>query len=324
MSTEEVAVKDAEYFMAHPEEFDALSDADQNAFMFGGTPQGEIKSEASPDLADAKKDSEPAKVEEPAKVDQVVQAKDGVHVIPFSELEAARDKAARLEQTAQDQARLIEDLKAAKELDAETGGTKAQEDVMAEYSGEYPELMEDMRPFLEKMMSGEIKRQVDAFKAEVSKDLQPIKDKEEDEARDAHFATIAETHPDYQEVGASDTLRGWIDSKPAFIRSQYDAVLSKGTAEEVVEVLDEFRRAHPAEKPADGKGPDAAALAKMAEEKLKGVPDVVPASLSDAPGGAAVHHDETEAMADMSPLALMARFNSMSPDKIEEKMSRLI
>ena len=70
--SEETVVRDADYFMQHPAEFDAMSDEDQHAFMFGGKPQGETKSEAPPDLTEARE-----AIDSP-----VVQAKDGKNIIP--------------------------------------------------------------------------------------------------------------------------------------------------------------------------------------------------------------------------------------------------
>lgn len=315
------AVKDAEYFMQHPEEFEALSAEDQEAFMFGGIPQGETKSEASPDLTD-KQDPEPAKeatTDKPVVDTPVVQAKDGVHTIPYSELEAAREKAARFEQTAQEQAMLIEDLKAAKAKDAETGGTEAQEAVMAEYAGEYPELMEDLKPYLDGMMAGVIKRMSD-LESKIAQDLQPIQEDKAKAATKAHFDFILEKHPDSEEIAASQEFVAWINSQPSFVRDRYEQIAQNGSAEQVVEMLDAYRKVNPATSDA-GKEPD---LGKTVEGKLAQVKNPVPSSLSEVPGGAAAHHDEAEAMADMSPLALMAKFNNMSPDKIEENMSRII
>jgi hypothetical protein len=59
---EETVVRDVDHFMEHPDEFDALSAADQAHVFSGGTLQGEIKSEASPDLTETK-DVEPVKDE---------------------------------------------------------------------------------------------------------------------------------------------------------------------------------------------------------------------------------------------------------------------
>jgi len=312
---EETVVKDVDHFMQNPDEFEALSVEDQARVFSGETIQGETKSEASPDLTE-KKDEEPVKVE-PKADDPVVQAKDGKNIIPFSELEAAREKAARFEQMAQDQAALIADLKAAQEQDAKTGGTEAQEAVMAEYTGEYPELMEDMKPFLEQMLAGEVRKQVGEALAGINKDLQPIKESAEEAASKAHFDFISTAHPDSEEIAASPEFAAWIESKPAFVREHYHLTASKGTAEQVVELLDEYRKDNPK---ASGK----VDLAGKVDAVLAGIEKTPPSSLSDVPGASAAHHDEAEAIREMSSMAVTAKFMSMSPDKINETMDRLI
>ena len=286
--SEETVVRDADYFMQHPAEFDAMSDEDQHAFMFGGKPQGETKSEAPPDLTEARE-----AIDSP-----VVQAKDGKNIIPYSELEATREKVTRLEQMAQEQAALISDLRAAKELDAETGGTEAQDAVVAEYEGEYPELMDDIKPFLEKMVAGLMDARVKGLEDKV---LQPIRDNEERAIID---------------IGASPEFSAWMNSQPCFARAKYEEVAASGTAGEVVELLDAYRKDMPMAKTASTD------INRLAEEKIAKIKSPVPSSLSDMPGATAAHHDETEAMMDMSSLSLVEKFNHMTPDKIEEVLSR--
>jgi len=49
----------------------------------------------------------------------------------------------------------------------------------------------------------------------------------------------------------------------------------------------------------------------------------VPASLSDIPGSEA-HHDTGEAMVEMSPTALMDKFEGKSQEQIEELLTRVL
>jgi len=90
-------MKDLDYFMANPEEFEKLSDEDRMLLANGEPVEGEIAGE-SPDA-----DSTTAETEEQGNEGQeaegqakeaVVLAKDGKHTIPFDELQKARDAAA--------------------------------------------------------------------------------------------------------------------------------------------------------------------------------------------------------------------------------------
>ena len=90
-------MKDLDYFMANPEEFEKLSDEDRMLLANGEPVEGEITGE-SPDA-----DSTTAETEEQGNEGQeaegqaeeaVVLAKDGKHTIPFDELQKARDAAA--------------------------------------------------------------------------------------------------------------------------------------------------------------------------------------------------------------------------------------
>lgn len=318
----EETVKDAGYFMEHPEEFEQLGEEDQRAFMFGVETQGDTNSETPPDLTD----KEPEKVAEPAKVEDepVVQTKDGKHIIPFKELEETRAMVDRLKQTTTEQAALIADLQAAKEKDEATGGTEAQDAVIAEYEGEYPELMEDIKPVLEKMSQG-IEARMEARIKELEAKLQPapVAEPETDPKWDVAQKTFFDT-------AENEHFRP--DKNPALFDKLNDAVKTVaqsegGAALSYEEVLKEAKGMvfasmgvkMPDEAPAPK--PD---LNKVVEAKLSQVKDPVPSSLSDMPGASAAHHDEAEAMLEMDGLSLVNKFLTMSPDKIEENLNRLL
>lgn len=89
-------MKDLDYFMANPEEFEKLSDEDRMLLANGEPVEGEITGE-SPD-ADSTDETEEQGDEgqeaEGQAEESVVLAKDGKHTIPFDELQKARDAAA--------------------------------------------------------------------------------------------------------------------------------------------------------------------------------------------------------------------------------------
>jgi hypothetical protein len=89
-------MKDLDYFMANPEEFEKLSDEDRMLLANGEPVEGEIAGE-SPDADstdDAEEQGDEGQEAEGQAEEAVVLAKDGKHTIPFDELQKARDAAA--------------------------------------------------------------------------------------------------------------------------------------------------------------------------------------------------------------------------------------
>ncbi len=90
-------MKDLDYFMANPEEFEKLSDEDRMLLANGEPVEGEITGE-SPDAdsttAETEEQGDEGQEAEGQTEEQVVLAKDGKHTIPFDELQKARDAAA--------------------------------------------------------------------------------------------------------------------------------------------------------------------------------------------------------------------------------------
>ena len=90
-------MKDLDYFIANPEEFEKLSDEDRMLLANGEPVEGEIAGE-SPDAdsttAETEDQGDEGQEAEGKTEEQVVLAKDGKHTIPFDELQKARDAAA--------------------------------------------------------------------------------------------------------------------------------------------------------------------------------------------------------------------------------------
>lgn len=80
--------KDLDYFMEHPDEFEGLSDANRMLLANGEAIEGD-NSGGSPDAEETSHEES----KETSDDAQVVAAKDGVHTIPFEELQRARDEA---------------------------------------------------------------------------------------------------------------------------------------------------------------------------------------------------------------------------------------
>ena len=98
------------------------------------------------------------------------------------------------------------------------------------------------------------------------------------------------------------------------------AVIEGGTAPEVIELLSAFKSATGVLTAGNGK-PDPATAAKAAIAKAQSAP---PTSLSEIPAGSAAHHDQGEAVLEMSTAGLMNMFDGKSPEQIKTLLNRSI
>jgi len=72
--------------------------------------------------------------------------------------------------------------------------------------------------------------------------IQPIEEsyKKSDEA--AHFGTIRGSHPDFETHRDSGAILQWIETKPRYLRESMKATYEQGTAEDVVDLISDFKK----------------------------------------------------------------------------------
>lgn len=80
----------------------------------------------------------------------------------------------------------------------------------------------------------------------VSGALQELMSEIEDRDTRAHFQAIAKSHPDFMEVANGESLQAYLAQLPEQDRAAAEAVLDKGTADDVIALLDAVKEA---EKP---------------------------------------------------------------------------
>jgi len=56
-----------------------------------------------------------------------------------------------------------------------------------------------------------------------------------------HYVKITDTHPELDEIVASGKLLSWINTQPDYIRPHLSKVYNRGTADEVISVITEFK-----------------------------------------------------------------------------------
>ncbi|HYD33803.1 MAG TPA: hypothetical protein VEA39_04470 [Methylophilaceae bacterium] len=352
MPGDEVVVKDADYYMEHPEEFEAMSEEARTALLFGGasvkgdTTEKDITADteviddkvdtaAAPDAAtdkdktETKTDADTGKTET---VDDtpVVQAKDGKNIIPYSELESARNKNTALEAEIQKRDdellkrdELIASLQKAQQKDEGTGDTKAQQAVLDALNEDFPDLAQKMAPLIGSLIKEGVEERVSALKAELESKIQPLQKTAELTAEEKHFAMIAGKHEDYQTVFESKEFKDWMESQPSFAQPGIQAILDKGTAVQVIELLDTYKGGTAQKDTKGGQLTQEELAAKAKAEAAKAKPPV-PGSLSEIPAGSNAHHDASEALLESNGLALVNTFLGKTPKQIEEMTSKVI
>lgn len=271
-----MTARNIDWYLAEENEahFTALTTAQLDILMKDGTvdlddiPSG--KSIAPSDDA-GKKDGDVVKDVVP-----VVLAKDGVHTIPYAELEASRARTLELETVTANQAKIIAEFEAAKVADAKAETTVATDKLIEKLQAEYPEISDTLVPLL-KSLSGADK--VDALEKEVS----ALRKQNELSSTELHYSLIEEAHPDYGDIFDSGTLHKWIESLPTYAREGASQVLKEGTAAQVIELYSNYKQANgltgDTEKPASKEQIELAARAAVEKARHKGA---VP-SLNDIP-----------------------------------------
>lgn len=96
------------------------------------------------------------------------------------------------------------------------------------------------------------KRIMDSLKVEYDKKIQEISERFETKVKpleeslqindqEAHFAYIKEKHSDFETYRDDGSILKWIDSKPKYLQGYLKEVYNKGTAEQIVELLTDFK-----------------------------------------------------------------------------------
>ncbi|AMO36420.1 hypothetical protein [Thauera humireducens] len=141
--------------------------------------------------------------------------------------------------------------------------------------------------------------------------LAPLRAQEAKTATSAHYDAIYAAHKDADEIVESAEFASWRDSLPAFAKSGVEHALTKGSAQEVIEVFNAFRATKPQQPSTARTAPEAPALR-------------VPNSLSDVPGAAPMDETQQTLAAAGNAAALLERMGSMSSDRIDDLLDNLI
>ena len=259
--------------------------------------------------------------------EKVVLARDGIHTIPYEKLVEARERD-RVSQEALAAANAeLEVLRKQNQMPATVATTQQEQDIETaqaainagvnpDYFGDFSE--EALAEGINKLIDERVTAQVDA---RVAKALEPMQAKEQESAAEAHMRTIYEAHTDADSVVESSEFNTWKVSQPSYIQAALDGVLAQGTAEQVVELLNNYKQSTTSTPAADAGKPSSDDLKAKAREAIKNTAPAIPASLSDIPGGHKGALDIREQMDAMSGIELVEAMADWSPEKREQYLN---
>lgn len=247
----------------------------------------------------------------------VLLARDGVHTIPFEQLTNSREQT-RLAQEAEQAARA--ELEALKQQYQSQGNGVAdpnQQDQAAETAqaaidaGVDPSIFGD---FDEEGIAAGIEKLIAQRLQSV---LAPIEQQKQDTAIKSHWDTIFDAHNDADSVVGSVEFDSWRQSQPSYANAAIDTVLERGTAQEIVELLDTFKQSTNSGSPASSM-----TAKDRAQQVINNTKQSAPISLSDMPGhpGATSIGEQVKSMSGVDALDVMANW---SQEQINQHLNSL-
>ena len=139
----------------------------------------------------------------------------------------------------------------------------------------------------------------------------PLRAQEAKAATSAHYDTIYGAHPDADEIVESAEFAAWRDRQPAFAKAGIEHAMTKGSAQDVVEVFNAFRGTKPQQPSTARTAPEAPARR-------------VPNSLSDVPGAAPMDKTQQILAAAGNTEALLDSMGSLTPEQRDALLDNLI
>lgn len=269
-----------------------------------------------------------------------IASKSGGYTIPYEKLteaRTARDSAiaerdqlrAQLEQMTAAQATNLQQAQAEAQARADAGKapTQADQNLAAAKSlvdggadaslfGSFSE--DDIAAGINKLVADQVAARVEAA-------LAPQREAQAREqavtAEQVHAQKILDAHKDAFEVAESKEFASWKSGQPGYMQAAIDRTLQAGTAQDVIDLLGQFKQFHAGMAGAATADPTAAAVAKaLADAKTE-----PPVSLSSLPGAAPAGTEAERAVALASdPAALLEYMSSLPRDRQTSLMNSVV
>ena len=234
-------MQDAEYYLNNPDEFEALTESEQDA-IFNGT---EIETEDAEDVVEDETVSE-------EEISQIL-GEEKEALIPYGEVKKARQAAHEAQALAEQrqalidqQAKLIADLQAAKEVDAGTEDTEAQDEVIENLRDEFSEILGDnFEAYIAQILEAKIKPFKDKTeKAEAQlRQLEDQKAQAEQSKADAEYqarvAKLDNAYENWREDIKTEAWQAWFEKLPV---AQQQYAIEVPDPENLKFLLDSFTK----------------------------------------------------------------------------------
>lgn len=264
-----------------------------------------------------------------------IASKSGGYTIPYEKLteaRTARDSAiaerdqlrAQLEQLTAAQAANMQQaqVEAQTRADAGLAPTQADQNLAAAQAlvadGVDVSLFGDFSE--EALAKGILKAVADGVEAALAPQREAQARAQAQTAEQAHVQAILGAHKDAFEVAESKEFAAWKAGQPGFMQAAIDRTLNAGTAQDVIDLLGQFKQAYAGG--ATYSDPTAAAVAKaMAEAK-----SAPPVSLSSLPGAAPAGTTEADRAVALAndPAALLEYMSSLPPERQTQLMNSVV
>ena len=94
----------------------------------------------------------------------------------------------------------------------------------------------------QKVTQKALQAEIDKVRRELSEQITPLTQRQEQERAERHYQTIKQSHPDAIDLVKSGEVQQWVEEQPRYLQPAYQRVMEEGSAEDVVEMLDTFKQ----------------------------------------------------------------------------------
>lgn len=293
-----------------------------------------VDTDDAPAAASTESQDEPQAGATETEVEAPILSKSGAYTIPFEKLvearegrRAAQERVAQLEQQLAELTAPQQHNLAAAQANAQdraeagqgqtvadanlTAATQAMADgVDVSIFGDFSE--EDLAKGVSELNRRAMAQVEQRLMAALDDRLAPLRAQEAKKTTDAHYEAIYSAHQDADEIAESAQFAAWRNSLPAFAKAGVEHAMTKGSAQEVIEVFDAFRATTKPQQP------NAARTAPEAPARR------VPHSLSDVPGAAPMDKTQQILAAAGNAEALLDSMDSLTPEQRDDLLNNLL
>ena len=251
----------------------------------------------------------------------VVMAKDGIHTIPFEKLAEARDEAKEWRQRFEEQQAHIAAMQQAQPNQAAPAvaeGNLQTAQALIEASGNDADVIELFGDFSEQAIAKAVNTLVQQqlsthVTAIVQQQLNQVQQEQQTlTAQEQHFKSISDTHPDWTSVVESSEFDTWMSKQPSYIQDGINQVFKGGTAQQVNQVLSDYKTQNNLVV-----NDPVASIKEAAKQAVNNARSQVPHSLSDLPAGSPTAVSREERLSNLNGAELVEEMGSWTQEQID-------